>query len=80
MPHFHIVGDDEGRPRAEAKPVLERFELVTRDGSSLGGVGLARPDWPLGTIIDRDGQRFRVVEIIQATSSGEPGVLLVEPA
>jgi hypothetical protein len=80
MPYLYVVGgEQEPHGPGGAGSVLERFDLVTRDGDSLGGVGLARPDWPIGMTIDRDGERLRVVEIIQPESHGEPRILVVEP-
>jgi hypothetical protein len=80
MPHLYVIdGEHEPRRATAAGSIIERFELVTRDGSSLGGVGLARPDWPLGAIIERDGAKLRVVEIKQSNSAQEPRILVVEP-
>ena len=77
MAHLYVVGaDGEDRPPA----ATERFELVTGDGTSLGGVGLARPAWPLGAIIERDGEKLRVVEIVQPKVAGQPKILVVCPA
>jgi hypothetical protein len=81
MPYLYVVGGEhEPDDPDRAASTVERFELVTRDGTSLGGVGLTRPDWPLGAAIDRDGERFRVVEIIQPESGALPRILVVEPA
>jgi hypothetical protein len=80
MPHLYVIdGEQEPRRSIAADSILERFKLVTSDGSSLGEVGLARLDWPLGVIIDRDGRKLRVVEINQPDAPREPRILVVEP-
>jgi hypothetical protein len=80
MPHLHIVvGDRELAHAASADPVMEHFELVTTGGRALGPVRLARPDWPVGAIIDGYAGKLRVVEVIRNTPDAS-AVLVVEPA
>jgi hypothetical protein len=55
---------------------MHKFQLETVDGKPLGAVELARPDWPVGSIIyrtpnlrvvghaERDGETVLVVEAV----------------
>jgi len=79
MPHFHILGG-EPEPGRAAAVVVEHFELILRDGKSLGGVGLERPEWPLTVLIDRDGKQLRVIEVIDRDGPNARRILVVEPA
>jgi hypothetical protein len=74
MPDLHLVGGNSEPARS-----VERFELVTRNGRRVGDVELRRPRWPLGTLIDHDARRLRVVEVMEPDSPGELRTLVIEP-
>ena len=81
MPHLHIViGDRELAHAPSTDAGMEQFELVTRGGKALGPVKLARPEWPVGAIIDGYAGKLRVVEVVAAANPGGSPVLIVEPA
>ena len=81
MPHLHIVIGDRELARATSTDAgMEQFQLVTRGGRELGPVKLARPDWPVGAIIDGYAGKLRVVEVIRGDHPDESPVLIVEPA
>jgi len=59
---------------------MAHFTLVTTDGESLGATALARPDWPVGSIIyrGRRGPNLRVVDVLDADDPEVFAVLVVE--
>jgi hypothetical protein len=85
MPHFHVVrGDDESPRYKSASLVVERFELVVRTPRKLGQIGLgqielARDDCTLGAMIDRDGAKLRIVELVRSDDPEKLAILVVEP-
>ena len=81
MPHLHIVIGDRELARATSTDAgMEQFQLVTRGGRELGPVKLARPEWPVGAIIDGYAGKLRVVEVVAGASPDGSSVLIVEPA
>jgi hypothetical protein len=81
MPHLHIViGDRELAHATPTEAGMEQFELVTRGGKALGPVKLARPEWPVGAIIDGYAGKLRVVEVVAGANPDGSSVLIVEPA
>ena len=61
-------------------PFVAHFQLVTSDGQALGPIEVARPDWPVGSVIYRGGQpNLRVVDVIPADDPEQFTILVVEP-
>jgi hypothetical protein len=63
---------------------MPHFSLVTTDSDVLGAMELARPDWPIGSIIYRgDKPNLRVVDVLATEDDDEPErftVIVVEAA
>jgi hypothetical protein len=59
---------------------MAHFQLVTRDGEVLGPVELARPDWPVGSVIYRGGAPdLMVLDVIRLDDPELFTILVVEP-
>src|SRR5262245_47502627 len=48
---------DPSRLATGGKGMAHTFKLITADGEDLGTVQLARPDWPVGSVIHQGGDR-----------------------
>ena len=79
MPNLHVVKADQEPDRSKTSGALDSYQLVTKSGVALGLIELARPDWPLGIVIDRDTTKLRVIEIVRPERRGELPILVVEP-
>jgi len=63
----------------QTERAVPHFQLVTTDGDVLGAVELARPDWPVGSIIHRGLEpNLRVVDVIESDDPEQFHVLVVE--
>jgi hypothetical protein len=80
MPNLHVVRVEQEPDRSKASGAVDSYQLVTKSGVAFGLIELARPDWPLGVIIDRDATKLRVIEIVPPERAGELPILVVEPA
>jgi hypothetical protein len=79
MPNLHVVRTEQESGRSKASGALDSYQLVTKSGVALGLIELARPDWPLGILIDRDATKLRVIEVVLPEGHGELPILVVEP-
>ena len=79
MPNLHVVRAEQEPDRSKTSGAVASYQLVTKNGVALGLIELARPDWPLGVIIDRDTTKLRVIEIVPPERRGELPILIVEP-
>ena len=79
MPNLHVVRSEQEPDRSKTSGAIDSYQLVTKGGETLGLIELARPDWPLGIIIDRDTTKLRVIEIVLPERRDELPILVVEP-
>ena len=58
---------------------MHHFRLVTADGEPLGTIELARPDWPVGSVIHMNGRGrdLRVVDWVPGLDDPEQLATLV---